>query len=55
MSNLIYRPGKTKRDKASGSYDRCVANKAARAAWQQSGNKDKFPWNTCNGKRNRQI
>lgn len=54
MKTQTFRPGKTQRDKASGAHARCIANKAARAAWQQSSNKEKFPWNTCNGKRNKQ-
>ena len=54
MATQIYRPGKTQRDHSSGAHARCIANKATRAAWQESSNKEKFPYHTCNGKRNRQ-
>lgn len=46
---------KTQRDRSSGAHSRCIANKQARADWQNDKNRSmsNFPWYTCNGKRNR--
>ena len=52
-----FRIGKTKRDHNSGAWARTKSNREERADWRQQSEKNRnqsnFPWNTCNGKRNR--
>jgi hypothetical protein len=53
------RKGKTLRDRKRGVFAKNIANKSARADWQnnhehQHGLRE-FPWATCNGKRNRYL
>lgn len=49
------RPGKTKRDKESGAKTRNIQNKLERVAWQKNTSaNNKFPYWTCNGKKNKQ-
>lgn len=56
---VVHEPriGKTKRDRASGAHDRNYANKLARADWNRNINasQSNFPYETCNGKRNRRF
>ena len=50
--------GKTKRDKENKAHARNADNKLIRAQWQNDGNKAtqaNFPYQTCNGKRNRRF
>lgn len=51
------RIGKTRKDHESGAHARRIANRQARAAWNNSrdsaGKMDPFPVSACNGKRNR--
>lgn len=49
------RTGKTQRDHKSGAWARCIANKRARADWQNANKNSRgpFPYKTCNGKRNK--
>ena len=55
----VARPGKTAKDKATGAQARRLANRRARVEWQQENSKtrhnDKFPRDTCNGKKNHYI
>lgn len=52
---VIQRPGKTRRDRFSGANARNQANKATRVAWEKTPNRKNkdFPFETCNGKKNR--
>lgn len=57
-NHLRPRVGKTKKDKISGAANRNASNKAARAAWDNSGTRRTqatFPYQHCNGKRNRSV
>lgn len=47
------RVGKTAKDKASKAHARALANRSARADWQNSGGP--FPYAHCNGHRNRTV
>lgn len=54
-----FRKGKTKRDRANNAQSRNIANKDARATWQNDSKAtnaaNSFPYGTCNGKRNRAL
>lgn len=51
------RVGKTAKDKASGAAARNASNKVTRASWMNDSKRSaaNFPYNTCNGKRNRTV
>jgi hypothetical protein len=51
------RVGKTARDNANGAKRRNYENKQSRVSWQHDGkrNTGNFPYNSCNGKRNRTV
>jgi hypothetical protein len=51
------RAGKTARDLASGAKRRNYENKQSRAQWQGDNRASisNFPWNSCNGKKNRTV
>lgn len=60
---MIFRKGKTQKDRSRGVLARSSANKQARADWnnEKTGTRNNsssgggaFPYHTCNGKRNRQ-
>lgn len=53
---VIRQTGKTEKQGRNGKYARNASNKASRASWGKSkdGN-DKFPMDTCNGKRAQSI
>ena len=49
------RNGKTDRDHASKAWNHRFANRAKRVDWEHSDRPGtRFPWETCNGKKNRQ-
>ena len=61
-ARLVFRSGKTRRDRSSGVLKRSEENKLARAAWNNettqirnnsARGRGAFPYYTCNGKRNR--
>lgn len=51
------RVGKTARDAASAAKRRNIENKQSRVSWQhdQKATTANFPYNSCNGKRNRTV
>lgn len=51
------RVGKTAKDKASGAERRNYENKESRANWSNDARRSlaNFPFNSCNGKRNRTV
>lgn len=61
---IIFRKGKTQRDRSRGVLARNIDNKLARANWNNLTTMVRsndwrgagaFPYNTCNGKRNRRV
>jgi len=53
VADKIRFTGKTERNKKNGSYQRRFANQRKRVDWQHGRIPD-FPWETCNGKKNKQ-
>ena len=56
--NLIFRPGKTKRDKARNEAQRRIINREKRQEFHDSAkvkgfNWKDYPWRAVNGKKNR--
>jgi len=53
----IYRKGKTKNDRNHKRQEQTQQNRDARVAWQHTAKAtiDTFPWQACNGKRNRRV
>lgn len=51
------RVGKTAKDRAANAQRRNIENKASRAQWQGDNRASisNFPWNSCNGKKNRTV
>jgi hypothetical protein len=49
--------GKTAKDNASGASRRNYENKQSRALWSKDSKASiaNFPWNSCNGKKNRTV
>ena len=55
--DFVRKPGKTKRDRASGAHERNASNKSERADWcnDSKASAGNFPLHTCNGKRTRAL